>query len=183
MNQPLVIDNFCQDFNRVLLHAQTSEYYDWVGFDGVTYKRVSLGRVPTLADELLRRLGNIEILGAGYRLNYNDELPNTLIHTDVGWGTHAAVVYLNAPNSGTAFWKHKELDIDSLDNPTAELVEKLSLDWDDESKWEQQAFVSGTTNRAVIYNSAWFHSRFPFHAAGASEQDGRLVVVAFFNFR
>lgn len=183
MINPLVIDNFFEDFDRVLTHAKTSEFYDWVGPDGIVYKRVSLTRVPTLAEMLQRYLGNIEILGAGYRLNYNDELPNTLIHTDVGWGTHALVVYLNAPESGTAFWKHKELDIDSLDIPTEEVLEKLVLDWDNPDKWEQIKMVEGKANRGLIYNSAWFHSRYPFQAAGTDADDGRLVVVAFFNFR
>lgn len=183
MINPLVIDNFFPDFNRVLTHARTSEFYDWLGPDGEVYKRVNLCRVPTLGDTLQRMVGNVEILGAGYRLNYKDELPNHLIHTDVGWGTHALVVYLNAPNSGTAFWKHKELGIESLDIPTVEVVEKLELDWEHPSKWEQTAFIEGKPNRAVIYNSSWFHSRFPFQAAGETPEDGRLVVVAFFNFR
>lgn len=183
MINPIVIDNFFPEFDRVLSNAKTSEFYDWTGHDGVVYKRVSLARVPTLSTVLQEYLGNIEILGSAYRLNYNDELPNTLIHTDVGWGTHALVVYLNAPDSGTAFWKHKELDIDSLVNPTVELVEQLEPDWDDPDKWEQIKLVEGKPNRGVIYDSAWFHSRFPFEAAGSTPDDGRLVVVAFFNFR
>lgn len=183
MINPLVIDNFFEDFDRVLTHAKTSEFYDWVGPDGIVYKRVSLSRVPTLADMLQRYLGNIEILGAGYRLNYNDELPNTLIHTDVGWGTHALVVYLNAPDSGTAFWQHKILGIESLDTPTQALIDQLADGWDAPDHWEQTRYVEGKPNRGVVYNSSWFHSRFPFQASGNTPDDGRLVVVAFFNFR
>ncbi len=184
MVSPLVIDNFFPDFDRVLAHAKTSEYYDWTGPDGQTYKRVSLTRVPTLGESLQRAVGYIEILGSAYRLNFNGELPNNLIHTDLGWGTHALVVYLNAPGSGTAFWRHKKSGLIELVNLAQdENLSTVAPDWDNPDAWEQIDFVEAKPNRAVIYKSSWFHSRFPFEAGGTSEDDGRLAVVSFFNFR
>ena len=38
-------------------------------------------------------------------------------------------------------------------------------------------------NRAVVYESALFHSRYPFAAFGSGPEDGRLIAVAFFNLR
>ena len=98
MNCPkdvMVLDDFLPDFQRTRTHAITSEFYDWLAPDGEVYRRVSLTRVPGLAQALVEAVGNIEIHGAGYRLNYAGEVPNQSIHSDVGWGTHACVVYLN----------------------------------------------------------------------------------------
>ena len=61
-----------------------------------------------------------------------------------------------------------------------ELFESVCHDWNDESKWKQDTFVAMKFNRALIYRSELFHSRYPFEAFGDSPENGRLIVVAFF---
>lgn len=58
--------------------------------------------------------------------------------------------------------------------------EQVRHDWNDEAAWEQAALVPIRFNRAVVYESALFHSRYPFAAFGTGPEDGRLIAVAFF---
>lgn len=180
-----VIDNFLPNFNAVRGEATHAEFYDYPAHDGEVYKRVFVKTRPDVIKRLEENFGGpIELLMMGYRLNYDDELPNHAIHTDVGWGEWAMVLYLNdVPEnkySGTAFWTHesghtriKKGDVDAL--------LAVDGDWDDENKWVQHTFVPMKANRAVIYKSELFHSRWPFAAFGGTPDNGRLIAVAFFN--
>ncbi|MNW03449.1 hypothetical protein D3C71_1993860 [compost metagenome] len=60
------------------------------------------------------------------------------------------------------------------------LFEAVRHDWDDASKWDQIALAEMKLGRCVIYESALFHSRWPFAAFGTDADTGRLVGVAFF---
>ncbi len=176
----LVIDDFLTAPNAVRAHALLSEYIDWRGPDGEVYKRVSLLRVPGVTEALQELLGPIEMLGMAYRLNYQGELPNQSIHTDLGWGTHALTLYLSEGESGTAFWKHKETGELLFRPGNLELFETLSKDWEDETKWDKYYTADLKFNRAVLYDSSLFHSRYPFESFGDNPENGRLIAVAFF---
>lgn len=128
-------------------------------------------------------LGSVDMLGMAFRLNYNEEEPNAAIHSDVGWGTHALVLYLSEGPSGTAFWKHIPTQTDRIEEGDTWLFEQINQDWNNESKWEVSRFVQMKFNRAIIYESALYHSRYPFKAFGDSPETGRLVIVAFFTPR
>lgn len=175
-----VIDNFLPDVDRVRQHALLSEFTDWEGHDGQVYKRICITNVPTLSKRLEEEVGKFELLGMGYRLNYADELPNQAIHSDLGWGTHALVLYLGDGPGGTAFWKHKPSGTIAIRKGQVGLFNKIGNDWVDESKWEQRELIQMKKNRCLIYESALYHSRFPFKAFGSTPEDGRLIVVAFF---
>jgi len=178
-------DDFFQDPDGIRAHALATPFVDWDGF-GETYKRVALVEVPGLHEGLERRLGRrISMLGMGYRLNFNDELPNAAIHSDMGWGTHAAVVYLAHPpeghEGGTAFWRHQGTLASRIDPGDVELFEAVRHDWNTLAQWEMQHLIPWKFNRAAIYASALFHSRWPMEAFGTGPDDGRLIAVAFFN--
>lgn len=178
----VVIDDFFPDFERVRNHAMLSEFYDWIGPDGELYKRITLLHVPGMLDTLLETLGNIRIVASGYRLNYEGEPPNQSIHADIGFGTHVAVVYLNEGESGTAFWKHKATETTEINFGELELFENIKDDFENADAWERRTVVPTKKNRAVIYRSNLFHSRYPFEAFGTSPEDGRLIAIAFFTF-
>ena len=161
--------------------ALKSKFIDWQDSAGEVWKRVWLGDIAGFKDGIENAVGKIEMIGTGYRLNYNGELPNAAIHSDLGLGTHAAVLYLSHGNGGTAFWKHKETGATRIDNGDTELFEAIKNDWDDEAKWEQVDLAPIEFNRCAIYESALFHSRYPFAAFGDCPENGRLVAVAFFN--
>ena len=179
----IVIDDFLPLPYFTRTHAMTSEYYDWEGPDGQVYKRVSLLRVPGVMEALEKTVGPIELLGMGYRLNYAGEPPNQSIHSDLGWGSHALVLYLNAGPSGTAFWRHIETDTTRITVGQTELLEQIKDDWEDSTKWQIRTEVEMKFNRAIIYDSSLYHSRYPFEAFGNTPENGRLIAVAFFNMK
>lgn len=177
----IIIDNLHPLPNELRQHALSQEYEDWVGHDGVLYKRICRVEVPFIRKMLEDIFGSVDMLGMGYRLNFDDEVPNTAIHSDLGWGTHALVLYLSDnEESGTAFWKHKPSGTTRIDTGHTQLFDQVCSDWDDLSKWEMQQKVDMKFNRGIIYESALYHSRYPFQAFGDSVETGRLIVVAFF---
>ncbi len=176
----LIIDDAISDIESVRRNALAAQYIDWPGYDGEIYKRVCLTEVPGLQEAIEENLGPIEMLGTGYRLNFNGELPNAAIHSDMGWGTHAAVLYLSDGEGGTAFWRHKATGASRIDPGDFALLGKIEGDWDDATKWEQTGLCEIKMGRLVIYESAMFHSRWPFEAFGRDYESGRLIAVAFF---
>lgn len=178
----VVIEDFLPDFDRVRKHAQLSHFYDWEAQDGQVYKRISLLHIPGMLQSLEDNLGPVKIAAMGYRLNYVGEAPNQSIHADLGFATHACVVYLNEGDSGTAFWQHKETGAVDIWYGQQDLYEKIKEDFESPDAWEQRLVVPTKANRAVIYKGNLFHSRFPFEAFGSTPEDGRLVAIAFFAF-
>lgn len=178
-----VVDAFLPDAEAVRQHALASEYIDWPGFDGEVYKRICITEVPGLREAIEREFGPVEMLGMGYRLNFNRELPNAAIHSDMGWGTHAAVVYLSEGEGGTAFWRHKATGAHRIDPGDEALWHAVRDDWNRVEAWEQVGLAEMKFNRAALYEGALFHSRWPFEAFGNGPDDGRLIAVAFFTPR
>jgi hypothetical protein len=178
-----IIDDFHPMPEQLREHALHQTYIDWLGHDGQVYKRICKMEIPGVQYILESLLGPIEMLGMAYRLNFDEEVPNSAIHSDLGWGTHALVLYLSNGPSGTAFWQHKLTVTDRIDQGDTWLFEQINRDWNNEDAWEQTKFIPMQFNRALIYESALFHSRYPFRAFGNSPETGRLIVVAFFNLK
>jgi hypothetical protein len=176
----LVMDDMLLDPAAVREHALSQDFIDWEGPDGQVYKRVWLGEVPGLKDAIEEQMGECDWLGTGYRLNYVGEMPNQTIHSDLGWGTHACVLYLSDGDSGTAFWRH--LATGSTEYHPDDYL-SIIADVENPEAWEMRMMVSQRFNRGIIYESALFHSRFPFEGFGDSPENGRLIAVAFFTPR
>lgn len=180
-----VYDDFLPNPHSVRNRGLRAKYINYEGKDGQEYKRVSSETIEEVIDGLNQAMGRpIQLLGMGYRLNYGGEMPNAAIHSDLGWGTYAAVLYLSTPPaneiSGTAFWWHKT-GVDRVKPGDTDVLKNVSGDWDNPEAWEQVNFVFSVFNRCLIYRSELFHSRWPFAAYGSGKDDGRLIVVAFFN--
>jgi hypothetical protein len=171
------------DADAMRAHALAQDFYDWQGHDGEVYKRVWLGDVPGLLEAIEAAVGPVEPFGTGYRLNYAGELPNHAIHSDMGWGTHAAVLYLKEGDSGTAFWRHKATGADRIAVGDFDLYAKIEGDWDDASAWELIELQPCVYGEGIIYDNSRFHSRWPFEAFGTTPDDGRLIAVAFFTLK
>lgn len=179
----MIYDNFLVNPCRVRRIGLSANYIDWRAPDGEIYKRVAIEEVPGFRAAIESHVGPVEILGMGYRLNYGGETPNAAIHSDMGWGTHAAVLYLCDGPGGTAFWEHKETGASSIKPGDMALLSKVQTDWDDAGKWTQRGIAELKFNRCVIYPSELFHSRWPFEAFGDCPANGRLIAVAFFNIQ
>ena len=176
----IIIDDALPDAARVRAEALRADFIDWQAHDGEVYKRICMAEVPGLRNVIERQYGPVVMFGMGYRLNFGGELPNAAIHSDLGWGTHAAVLYLCDGEGGTAFWRHKATGAERIRQGDYELLGLVSGDWDDAEKWERIALAPLKFNRAVFYGGERFHSRWPFAAFGEGPDDGRLIAVAFF---
>jgi hypothetical protein len=177
----IVIDDFVPDAAGLRAMGLRAPYIDWPGHDGEVYRRVCLTEIPGVRDAIEKAMGPVDLLGMGFRLNFGGELPNAAIHSDMGWGTHALVLYLSEGEGGTAFWRHKATGAHRIDPGDFDLFEQVRHDWDDADRWEQVGLCEMKLGRAVIYESALFHSRWPFEAFGTGPDDGRLIAVAFFS--
>lgn len=175
-----VIEDFLPDPDAVRQAGLHMEYEDWEGPDGVVYKRIARVEVKQVREMLEAMFGQIDLLGMAYRLNYKNEPPNQSIHSDMGWGTHALVLYLSDGPSGTAFWQHTATGANRILPGDMELFEQIKDDFENEDAWDQRAFVKMDYNKALIYSGELFHSRYPFKAFGDSPENGRLILVAFF---
>lgn len=161
--------------------ALSQAFTDFDAPDGECYKRVAIQDIPEVREALLEMFPQAEILGMGFRLNFNDELPNQAVHSDLGWGTHALVLYLSEGPGGTAFWRHIATDTVGINSGEGELLHRIQTDWDNEDAWELRYLCKGAFGKAVIYPGHYYHSRYPFKAYGNAPETGRLVAVAFFN--
>ncbi|KRA74266.1 hypothetical protein ASD78_12295 [Lysobacter sp. Root667] len=178
----LVVDDFMPDGGAVRAAGLAAPFVDWPGPDGEVYRRVCLTEIPGLQDRVEVAMGrSVAMHGMGFRLNFAGELPNAAIHSDMGWGTHALVLFLCEGEGGTAFWRHRASGAHRIEPGDVDLFEQIRGDWDDESKWDREELVPVKFNRALIYESALFHSRYPFAAFGDGYADGRLIAVAFFS--
>ena len=176
----IVRDHFIANADGVRAHALSSEFIDLRAPDGETYKRVRPMEVPGLRSAIESEFGPVEVLGMAYRLNFNGEHPNAAIHSDIGWGTHACVLYLSEGVGGTAFWRHKETGATRIRVGDEDLLRAVESDWNNEDAWEMLGLVEMKMGRAVMYESEVFHSRWPFGAFGTGPDDGRLIAVCFF---
>lgn len=180
-----IYDDFLPNPEDIRYKGLKAKYGNKLEKDGEVYKRVADVVIPEVVDALNTAMGRpIELLGMGYRLNYAKEMPNHAIHADLGWGTYASVTYLSNPPSGqysgTAFWQH-HTGHERVKQGEAEVLKDVLKDWDNPLAWDQTAFVPSKYNRSIIYRSELFHSRWPFTGYGTSPEDGRLIVVSFFN--
>lgn len=179
-----VIDDFHPNPEALLAMAAEAKWGNYRGHDGVEYKRVSVHKDPITQQQLEAYMGRpVDMLGMAFRLNYEDELPNHAIHSDLGWGEWALVHYLSKDppvGNGTAFWQHRAAGVDRIDIGQVELLKAIEPDWDRLQQWRQVGMVHSAFNRAALYRSSLFHSRWPFEGYGSSLEDGRLISVAFF---
>lgn len=179
----LIVDDAIENVHAARELALSAPYIDYKAKDGQIYKRVSFTEIPGFRAAIEAQLGSVDMLMIGLRLNFNGELPNAAIHSDLGFGTHAAVLYLSEGEGGTAFWRHRASGASRFPPGDMALYDQVKDDWDDASKWDQIGLCEIKPGRMVIYESELFHSRWPFEAFGTDYESGRLVAVSFFTPR
>lgn len=173
----VVVDSPGLDPDELREDAIGSEFRDVEIPGDALYKRVAVKEIPSLVcavKEVMRE--DLSVVGTAYRLNYGQEMPNTRVHADVGYGDYACVLYLTLPRycmGGTAFWRNKASNMSMYSGGGTD-------DWDKEEAWEMQDMVSMKYGRLVIYPTNLFHSRWPWRAFGSGIGDGRLIAVGFF---
>ena len=193
----IVVDNFYQDPHAVKQIAVNSKYdspgmqgnkhANWAGSRSLTnYHPTGLSQyVSQLLGKQVRALPKKD---HGYfRYSVADDQPATFLHCDVefddrGYSTidYSLVVYLteSAPASdlnGTMFFRHKQLSC------TSATLENSSLTAPDQNKpqvWDADSVVGFAWNRAVLFDSALFHTA--GMGFGTSKENARCVQVFYF---
>lgn len=163
-----IVDNFYPDGEEQYKKAQEAYYVDQK-YDVATFP----GIAPQLPSDQELALVEAQV---GYKVEYamppsfrlykvTDAQP-TFIHNDTSEGDLTVVTFFNkeyGSNNGTAFWTpHMVSD--------GESAEKLLFVLD--------TVAQGQFNRAVIFDSHHWHSRYP-KDNWVNDGDGRLVKVLF----
>lgn len=181
------VEDFLSNPEAVRDAALKAKWLNWKSeTDGQVYKRVAEYESPAIAARIAQEMGRpVKVVKMGFRLNYADEAPNTLIHSDGdGWGTYAMVLSLakHSPDgNGTAFWRHLASGKDRVRVEDFDALVQVVPDWDDPAKFERWHVEEAAFNKAVFYRSELLHSRWPFTAFGSTPEDGRLTLVCFFS--
>lgn len=194
MQKVVTFDNFLPHPRMVRNEFINLPFYNIRGPDGEMYKKISMRPTDEFSPELEQAIGRkVSRSYSMARLNYAGELPNNAIHSDDAYDPYALIIYLNLPHQckgGTAFWRHRktgfeqmptEAEIKSKGKSPVRIFQELSDSWNDASKWEQVGIAEMKFNRAVIFPTNVFHSRFPFEAFGTGPEDGRLIFCSFFS--
>src|SRR6185312_11812343 len=191
---PLMFENFAPDADQVRAAVISSEFTTQTGPDGAQYTGISQYQVPQWYERLSSLLGQkISPKISCFRMNLAGELPHSWVHSDDICAQFASVLYLNPPEQckgGTAFWRHKEINIDRLPSKDQLLSANINADefysnmdqeWKVLESWEQTNFVPMKWNRFITYPTCLFHSRYPFEGFGTGPQDGRLIWICFYD--
>lgn len=171
--------------------AQPFEPVEW---NGHTYHNIGKEYDPDLYLQMEKVIGGpIRPVMSYFRLEREGDESTAWIHADTALRTHfASVLYLSHPVGalqGTAFWKHKALNIDGI--PVAASLDQdefvgiygpeLRQDASEADKWTLSGVVGMKFNRFVMYPTRLFHSRYPKETYGKEKHEGRLIWVCFFD--
>lgn len=141
-------------------------------------------------DYIVERLSAIdgvkrESLLAFFRVATEEVDTDWRIHADSKVGDirpeRALVLYISESTKeglhGTAFWKHKEMGYEMpLDVSNEESDRFLLEEANNVDNWELHSVVGYKPNRALMYPSNYFHSKYP----NEGWKEGRMVYVMFY---
>lgn len=193
----IVIDDFYQDPHLVKQIALDSDYEqpgmqgskraNWAGSRSLTnHHPTGLSQyVSTLLGKQVRSLPKPD---HGYfRYAVLDDQPASFLHCDVDFDAqghstidYSLVVYLteSAPDpreNGTMFFRHRQLGYTSATLANSKLT---APDQYVPDAWDVDSVVGFAWNRAVLFNSALFHTAGT--GFGSSKEDARCVQVFYF---
>jgi hypothetical protein len=145
---------------------------------------------PDFDNLILRKLSAIdgvprESLLAFFRVATEEFDTDWRIHADSKVGDirpeRALVLYISESSMeglhGTAFWKHKKLGYEMPHYTSKEESDRMLIEEaNDLSNWELHSVVGYRPNRAVMYPSNYFHSKYP----NLGWKEGRMVYVMFY---
>lgn len=178
----IVIDNFLPDIKLAQKLIADVEFGD-CGYLGKVYSGFSQVTLPVklLIEEVV---GPISIRLSHLRKGTKATPLTHYIHADSYGASMGFVLCLSAPacQTGTAFWTHKETNLHKLPVPTPpDLFEYLDKEIKDVSKWEMTSMVEAKENRALIFESSLFHSRWPEVLPIEEGEKPRIVCTVFFD--
>lgn len=190
----IIVDNFCDQFERVKASAFAAGFDTWNPNKGEVGSSVYEGmgfwgdHAP-MVRSLMGAVGGIVVPNSMFFRVTNVGMERAYIHSDRESGSHTCVAYLtdHEEETGTAFYRHKRTGLKAMPSfqemREAGILDEVKADMvsRDPDKWEQTDYVRGGCNRALIFPAPLFHSRFPLEGVGSSAETGRLVWVSHFH--
>lgn len=189
----LVVDDFCQDPERVRKSAFDAGFDTWRPNKGEVgssiYEGMGFwGDHALMLVALMRAVGGPIVPNSMFFRSTNVGMEKAYIHSDRQSGNHTCVAYLSEhdEDSGTAFFMHKRTGLRAM--PSFDEMKEMGILDEmkedmvsrDPDKWVQTDFVKGAYNRALIFHAPLFHSRFPLEGIGTDAESGRLVWASHF---
>lgn len=173
-----IIDDWFETPSEEVEKALNTEYKDYT-FSGVTWTNIGAAPDPASIAKAAEILGvPLEpAFPSFYRFYQDQDHQPVYIHSDVNEGEYTLIIFLNEVNvkNGLAFWEHES----GVSSATKENVLGFFADTNDLSKWSEPVVVPAEYNRAVIFDAAQFHSRWPANGWDIGTDTARLVKVLF----
>lgn len=184
----MVIDNFLEDPDEMRQSALSSGFGTWrpnkgaIGpdhFEGVNFYGNHGTGVRALAKQFHKAIYPNKFF---FRVTTEDTA-EAVVHSDIFTGDLTCILYMSKhEGSGTEFYRHKPTNTFALPPlkkfyADPENFERMKKDCShrDPEIWEKTRAVEGAYNRAVIFPSPVFHSRYPYTGFGHNPEDGRMI--------
>lgn len=189
----IVVDDFCEYAKEVVASAHFGGFGTWLPNKGQVGSSVYEGTAfwgdhALMIAPLVNATRSVVVPNTMFFRGTKKDTETAYIHSDREHGDYTAIVYLSEHDEeyGTAFFRHVPTGL--LHMPSFEemaemgILEEIKEDMvtRDPSKWEQVDYVEGKYNRALIFDAPLFHSRFPVHGIGTTDEEARLVWVSHF---
>lgn len=184
-----IVDNFLDEnvyqetYNSLLsndfLTVELGEKKFWVQYSNPEFDNMIVNKLSAI-DGVPRK----SLLGF-FRVATDQLDTDWRIHADSKVGDirpeRALVLYISPSTMegvhGTAFWKHKKLGYTIPKDMSNEEFDKMLIEESNVlDNWDLHTVVGYIPNRAVMYPSVYFHSKFP----NAGWEKGRMVYVMFY---
>lgn len=181
-----IIDDFFARPEALRHYAIAQEFGVVEGpIDKVKYEGIA-ERVPqSFLDESRRAIskvlgGAINIKFSCMRISIEGSKPPHWAHTDLIMSQYLAIVYLDLnARGGTVTVAHES---GMKENPIDESgVDIWREDTNNPAKWQERSFCSAEFNRCLIVPCNIFHAAIPQEGYGTNSENGRLVLIMFFD--
>ena len=186
----VVIDDLISDFESLRKHCDNVDFKGHTNpVDNVFYPGVSLDIPDSVRVEIVDRVESyfdkrIEPGSMFMRLSKSGTDAPHQAHTDASMASFGMMFYLNRLEDclgGTSFVIHKSSGM--FENPVNEQQEMIwKQDTNNPEAWQILDMVSMRPNRAMIFDTDKMHRSEPIGGFGDGAENGRLVLVFFFDF-
>lgn len=176
----IVIDDFLDSYSELKELSLTCSFDDKTNsVDGVTYPHIFEGIPDNIREEIIVKIGSSREFMFMRMSPKGVSVPH-IAHTDNSMGDYSLMLYLNSGPGGTSFLRHKQTGICYA--PEDEVfVGLVSQDINSIDAWAITESVPMKENRALIFNSHFFHRAEPIGGFGDTQLNSRIVLTCFYD--
>jgi hypothetical protein len=184
-----VVDDFLEEniYESVYQHLSDNEFVKVEVGDKLFWVQYTNEEFDNLILDKLSKIDGVkrECLLGFFRVATEELDTDWRIHADSKVGDirpeRALVLYISPSTKeglhGTAFWKHKDVGYKMPEDTSDEEANRFLLEEANNlDNWELHSVVGYRPNRAVMYPSVYFHSKYP----NTGWKEGRMVYVMFY---